>query len=210
MNFSTDMIFAKYGKKEHLNKIMNGSIRFCPLQLYRGIEDKYKDGTADALEGYSIKKADKVSFTNGKVGKILTGRLVLNINLCGVERIPVFCISKYISISEMKNCYKSMAQKIKDTTHVLIIYTPDIFIDDIRTACDDIVSGDVMYGNDKEPEKNVMDIYKQAFVKREQYKYQKEYRFVFREKKIDKPFSIEYINNSTMKLLKIDDIMKEI
>lgn len=207
------MIFVKYGKEEHLRKIMDGSIRFCPLQVYREIEDKFQDGTADTLEGFSRIKADKFTFINGKVegsNKILPGKFVLNINLCGAERIPVFCITKYTSIDEMKICYKSMVQKIKDTTHALIVYTPNVFIDDIRNTCDDIVSGDVIYNDFSEPVQNVKDLYKQAFVKREQYQYQKEYRFAFREKKIDKPFSIEYKNNSTMKLLKIDDIEKEI
>lgn len=157
-------VLIKYGKKEHLEQLVNGSIRFSPSQIYIKQEEKtHNKGQGDLLEGklkIRIQGAEKRSIATGQViGYLPEGSIVI-VSVEDVNNMPVFCLSKYsedditeemddeavftLSISAEK--LDTIQSDFPDATHALIIIEPEKFISEItKIPGHTFVCGDIHY-----------------------------------------------------------------
>ena len=198
----------KYSKERYLQDIVDGYVRFSPIFTYRKYEkNAYENGIADPCDGMGRVTASALTFTHEDGNKkTINGKVTINVDLDGMDRLAVFCLAQYESVEDMRNHYKTMLEKFPETTHVLIVHTPDTFARDIQKVLPMVGGGTVRYGQVMYPPQNVSDMWLQALYKRQQYSYQKEFRFVITNSKFDLPFSYKYENHSKMTLLPAEDI----
>lgn len=148
----------KYGKAEHLQQIIDGSLRLTPSQDYIKIEEsQHNRGQGDLLEGKM-----KIHMESARLYDIDTHELIGVlpkstgiISIQDVSNMPVFCLSHYGSAyirADNGNFYiqidekhlKSVKKDFLNATHALVILQPDKFISDIKNidgiefACDKI------------------------------------------------------------------------
>lgn len=140
----------KYGEKEHLEQIVNGSIRFAPSQTYIKLEEAlHNKGQGDLLEGklkLKIQGARVHDRENDNLIATLPSNSVLIISIQDVNNMPVFCLTQYgedditdyvddsnykISLSREK--LHGIQSDFPKATHALIILEPDRFINDIKS-----------------------------------------------------------------------------
>lgn len=138
----------KYGKKEHLQQIVDGEIRFAPSQTYIRLEEtQHNKGQGDLLEGKMKIKMQRARLHNIETHELIrelpAGTIV--VSLQDVNNMPVFCISQYderqISdyTDELHYTITLSGEKIEciqkdfpEASHALIILEPDKFINDVR------------------------------------------------------------------------------
>lgn len=134
----------KYGKKEHLEQILNGSLRVSPAKTYVGIEmNQHNKGQGDLLEGKF-----KIHFENAHAFTQDTDQLLgvypkgtVTVNIPDVTGMPMFCLSwydeRYVLEDGRIRLYEDDIAKIHkdfpDATHALVISEPEKFISDIRS-----------------------------------------------------------------------------
>ena len=201
------MFFVKYGKGRYLQDIIDGYIRFAPISMYREWEqDAYSNGVADPFDGMARSKVDILRFISSNEEKCLVGNIEINIDLEGMEKLGVFCLSQYESVIHMRNNCNKMLEMFPETTHVLVIHSPNTFAKDIQTALPRVAGGTVRYGDEMRPPQHADDMWKQALYKRTRYAYQNEFRFIFTREEFNVPFSYRYENHSKMSLLNVDEI----
>ena len=202
------MFFVKYSKEKYLQDIIDGHIRFSPIFTYREYEkDAYENGIADPYDGMGRIIANDLAYTcEDGTQKTISGKITINIDLDGMNRLAVFCLAQYESVEDMRNHYEIMLEKFPETTHVLIIHTPDSFARDIQNILPMVGGGTVRYGHVMHPPLHASDMWLQALYKRQQYSYQKEFRFVIPNSSFDVPFSYKFRNNSKMTLLAAKEI----
>ena len=153
-------IFIKYGKREHLQQIVDGSIRFAPSQNYVLMEkDLHNKGQGDLLDGKMKIKAENVRLHHPETNELLwiLPKCEFIVSIQDVNNMPVFCLSEYdesdILVEEETSFVKISKDKIdgikndfKDATHALIIFEPDKFIDSVHLIeGHNIVSDSIKY-----------------------------------------------------------------
>lgn len=202
------MFFVKYSKEKYLQDIIDGHIRFSPIFTYREYEeDAYENGIADPYDGMGRIVANDLTYTyEDGTQKTISGKITINVDLGGMNKLAVFCLAQYESVEDMRNHYETMLEKFPETTHVLIIHTPDTFAKDIQSVLPMVGGGTVRYGQVMHPPQKESDMWLQALYKRQQYSYQREFRFVIPNSSFDVPFSYQFENHSKMTLLAAKDI----
>ena len=202
------MFFVKYSKGKYLQDIIDGYIRFAPIFTYREFEkDAYENGIADPYDGMGRITANDLTYIlEDDAQKTIRGKITMNVDLDGMDKIAVFCLSQYESVEDMRNHYKIMLEKFPETTHVLIIHTPDTFAKDIQNVLPMVGGGTVRYGQVKYPPQKESDMWQQTLFKSKQYTYQKEFRFVITNSSFGVPDSFKFKNHSKMTLLAVGDI----
>ena len=154
-------VFIKYGEKEHLQQIVDGSLRFCPSQIYVRMEEELHDkGQGDMLEGKWRIHADILKMEDpvtGKVKEIKDTDILISIQ--DVNSMPIFCLSYYETEQILKDCEKKVIRITKEkienikrdfnkATHALIIKNPNSFIEEVEKAENHkIISDKIHYYN---------------------------------------------------------------
>lgn len=231
-------IFVKYGKKEHLQQIVDGSLRFSPSQNYVKMEELlHNKGQGDLLEGKMLLQIEGGQLydpeTNELRGILPKCRILINIQ--DVNNMPVFCLSSYsISVDNMLSLEHEHLDSIKsdfpDATHALIIQSPDTFIEDVKSIIGHkIVSDHIRYydysintmqmymylttGDEKIVHNSSMTYdnrYRHLLCKDISFSNQKEYRFIITDELIEKPAFYDFHFNSPYKILPIDELYRNI
>ena len=152
--------FIKYGKQEHLQQIVDGSIRFAPSQNYVLMEkNMHNKGQGDLLDGKIKIKAENVRLHHPETNELLwvLPKCEFVVSIQDVNNMPVFCLSEYdesdILIENEKSFVNVCKDKIdgikndfKEATHALIIFEPDKFINNILAIREhEIVSDSIKY-----------------------------------------------------------------
>lgn len=138
-------VFIKYGEKDHLKAIMDGTIRFAPSQLYVKMEEElHNKGQGDLLEGKLVFYAEGLKMTCRETGVVynIPGKRRLCVQGQNINNMPVFCISEYgeeyISKDNVLNIPKDKIESIKsdfpNATHALVIVDSDEFVNAVRCA----------------------------------------------------------------------------
>ncbi len=149
-------IFVKYGKQEHLQQIVDGSIRFAPSQNYVLMEKAlHNKGQGDLLDGKMKIKAESVRLYHPETDELLWNfpKCEFVVSIQDVNNMPVFCLSKYDEtdiFAENENLYVNIRKHkidrirndFRDATHALIIFEPEKFIGDILKINGHSVVGD--------------------------------------------------------------------
>lgn len=145
---SEPLFLVKFGKRDHLQEIVEGMLRFSPSQTYIELEEKqHKKGQGDLLEGKmkirctSLKAYDPD--TNEFLGEI-NNEVMLTMSIQDVKNIPVFCLTsgdkshciEYISDNRYKIKFNDIQKNtvindFPDSDSALIILEPNKFINDI-------------------------------------------------------------------------------
>lgn len=199
------MILVKYGKKEHLQALCEGEMRFAPLSFYRRYEEGDISGIADPYEGMVIEKPENVrfDFPNGS-RREYSGEITLNLDFEGTDRIPVFCMSTYKNIIEYEENKASIKEMFPSHTHCLIIDSGERFRDDVCSSLHGVLGCDVIY-QDEIPFLSDRDkVWIYAFFKRSKYSYQREFRFVHSTCLINVPKIFKFDSTVTMRMESID------
>ena len=143
-----DGVFIKYGEEDHLQQIVDGTLRFSPSDTYVKMEEEqHNKGQGDMLDGKW-----KIHAMNFRMEDPVTGRVVFEgknctftISIQDVNSMPVFCLSyygeEYVSNLDGKQYIQLSKEKVakikKDfpkATHALIIQEPDRFIEKAEKA----------------------------------------------------------------------------
>ncbi|BFK61975.1 hypothetical protein I260019D6_12840 [Dorea longicatena] len=137
-------VFVKFGKKEHLEAIIKGMIRFAPSQLYIKMEEElHNKGQGDLLEGKWIIHSESMKMISDDTGEIneIPYKSKITIGIENVNNIPVFCITeyndKYISdkgiLTVPNDELESIKQGFPKATHALIILEDELFIKAVQS-----------------------------------------------------------------------------
>ena len=142
------LFLIKFGKKSHLEQIVEGKIRFSPSSTYRRIENEMKKrGQGDALEGKMVIHASSGiirDYETNEPLKIITEPFDSLLGIQNIENMPIFCLSCYceedVEICENessmikldKSHVKRQMKDFPESDYALIILEPEIFIDDIN------------------------------------------------------------------------------
>lgn len=138
-------IFIKYGKEQHLQQIVDGSIRFAPSQNYVIMEQElHNKGQGDLLDGKMKIKAESVRLHHPETNELLwtLPQCQFIVSIQDVNNMPVFCLSKYdgtdilaekdkMFVDIDKTKIDGIKNDFKDATHALIIFEPEKFIEDV-------------------------------------------------------------------------------
>lgn len=150
----------KYGRKEHLQQIIDGSLRFTPSQTYVKMEElQHNKGQGDLLEGKMKIKMEAAQMrhleTDELVGVLPSGTLVISIQ--DVNDMPIFCLSQYGDESVVEkngNTYitieeehlETIVRDFSDATHALVILEPTKFISDVQNCSNHkVISDEIHY-----------------------------------------------------------------
>lgn len=143
--FMKNRVFVKYGEKEHLQNIIDGTIRFAPAQTYIKMEEElHNKGQGDLLEGKWVIHAESMKMILHDTGETIKmpGKANVIVNIQDVHNMPVFCLTEYgedyISDTEMLLVPDDELESIKHdfpkATHALIILDDDKFVDAVEVA----------------------------------------------------------------------------
>jgi len=146
-----DIIFlVKFGEKDHLQQIIDGTIRFSPSHTYVKMEQQlHNKGQGDILEGKMKLKFEKLKMyypnTNELIFEHNNHTAIVNIE--NVNNMPIFCLSaglkKFCTNYQSKNKYSvkfdnnfknTINTDFKNANYALIILEPNKFLTDI-TDC---------------------------------------------------------------------------
>ena len=149
----------KYGKKQHLQQIVDGVIRFAPSQDYVKLEkQQHNKGQGDLLEGKWVIHAERMTMEdldNNQVIEIPQKTKIV-LGAVDVNDMPMFCISQYGSeyiiktesderICLTKDKLECIRRDFPDATHALIILEQQKFIDSIKNIKGHIVVSDSIH-----------------------------------------------------------------
>lgn len=153
-------VFIKYGKQEHLQQIVDGSIRFAPSQKYVLMEKElHNKGQGDLLDGKMKIKAENVRLHHPETNELLwvLPKCEFVVSIQDVNNMPVFCLSEYDEsdviaeeggkfINVHKDKIDGIKNDFKDATHALVIFEPEKFIDDVlKVDGHNVVSDSIRY-----------------------------------------------------------------
>ena len=205
------MIFVKYVKEENLNVIKKGFIRFTPLFMYREYEEEDgNNGISDPYDGMGRLQSRQLLYEKDSKAEVFNGEVVVNVDLEGMPKLAVFCLSQYDDLAEMENRYEEMFDRFPESTHCLIIFTPNQFAKDIQSIMPTIGGGTVLYGEQMMPLLEYKNRWEQGLYKRSRFSYQKEFRFIITNSSFDVPFTYKMNNHSEMVLLEKKDVKRYI
>ncbi|MGN0619310.1 MAG: hypothetical protein ACI4J7_09855 [Ruminiclostridium sp.] len=139
----------KFGKREHLQNLVDGNLYCSNAITFWGIEDKLKiKGQGDILEAGARIFAQKITMhnpsTNEVIGEYGQSNGIMRIE--PAERMPVFCLFAVyeddcivdsngkvaISLSEEKK--NTIREHFPNADSVVVIPNPDSFVDDVRKS----------------------------------------------------------------------------
>lgn len=163
---------VKYGKKEHLQQIIDGKMRFTPSQHYIDIEEAQQiRGQGDRLEGRMELSPGKFVFCNPNHGEVIRSvdEATATVSIYDVDKMLLSCfaaydekcIIDYVNEKEYKILLPNEIQECINrdfpvATHALIILEPNKFI---QRVCDikghKIIGDSIKYFRRDEPEKYV-------------------------------------------------------
>lgn len=152
-----DILFLiKFGKRKHLQEIVDGKVRFTPSQKYVEQEQQLHDkGQGDLLEGKMKIHCEFLQMESYETGKIVTVNHPTDIlvSIQDVNNMPIVCFtcgtqencSKYISNT---NYVIDFADEMKDTINndfhnpdsALIIFEPQKYIEDMKKQLNTVAS----------------------------------------------------------------------
>lgn len=138
----------RFGKKAHLQEIIDGKIRFSPVQSFIDLESAQEEkGRGDYKEGKTELKSGHCELTdlsNGEKFPINEGTNILY-SFENLVKTPVFCLSYYdgnsiidyistenYTIKLPTNNYECIRKDFKDADYGLIILEPEKFINNIN------------------------------------------------------------------------------
>lgn len=146
-----DILFmVKFGKKQHLQQIVDGQLRFTPSQIYVEMEQQlHEKGQGDLLEGKMKIKCESLkiydSKTNEFVGELHNQAVLINIQ--NTNNMPIFCLTigskKDCNFYENSNKYtikfnkeitETIKNDFKNANAALIILEPYKFITDVHNS----------------------------------------------------------------------------
>lgn len=138
-------VFVKYGEKEHLQSIMDGTIRFAPSQAYIKMEKElHNKGQGDLLEGKWVIHAERMKMTSNETGETteIPFKGKVTVGIVDVNNMPVFCITeydeKYISdkgeLVIPNEKLESIKHDFPKATHALIVLDDTKFVEAVENA----------------------------------------------------------------------------
>lgn len=150
----------KFGKREHLQSLVEGNMYCSNAITFWGIEDKLKiKGQGDILEAGTRVFAHHMTLRNSETNEIVAefGNVNALMRVDPAKRIPVFCLfavyeedciknadDKYeISLSEEKK--QTIRDHFPDADAVVVIPNPGVFIDDIRRSIGTEIKADEVH-----------------------------------------------------------------
>lgn len=152
--------FIKFGKKEYLEKIKEGEIRFCELSCF--YDSQKKSAIYDKYEGIKYLK-------HHKNGKTEWARIK--------EDVFISCFSYFTEKDVLNNkIFSPEVLKEKDWSHVLFILDSDKFRENIENSLSNYTreSRLITYLDYSQDQDNLT-----IFNKSDEYAYEKEFRFAF-------------------------------
>ncbi len=200
-DFSESFYLIKFGKKEHLEQIQNGVIRFSHIDKYKEIENKDIGDKDEGLESVYYKD-NKTEFhfwhpnlNNGNEFDI-TNSILSMWNYPSSNKF-ISCFS-YLTAKDIfeSNIFSNEILKEKNWDSVLFILDTKGFVDRLMNTMHNFspIFGKVKY---LDYSKNQSEL--DEFCKSNKYKHQKEIRF-----------SLQYSGIKTEKVKQIDDYTIEI
>lgn len=199
------MIFVKYGEEEHLRQIQEGYIRFSPIFTYREYEEdaysKVMNGIADPYDGMARVIPESVTLQTEDEKSTFKGNIILNLDIEGMYKMGIFCMSQYSDLLEMQKYWKEMFVKFPKSTHALLIHDSDVFMAELQKTLPLVAGGSVTYAEEMQPPLTADELWTQALYKRPQYAYQKECRFILPNSQFETPFTYKIDNMARMTLL---------
>ena len=102
---------------------------------------------------------------------------------------------QYDDLAEMENRYEEMFDRFPESTHCLIIFTPNQFAKDIQSIMPTIAGGTVLYGEQMMPPLEYKNRWEQGLYKRSKFSYQNEFRFIITNSSFDVPFTYKMNNH---------------
>lgn len=165
----------RFGKKEHLQEIIDGKIRFSPVKNFINLEKEQKEkGRGDYKEGKFEFKSGHGTLTNLLTREILPINGLKNflISFEPLDKASVFCLSyydedsivDYISAQNYKikiptNNYECIKKDFKDADYGLLILEPEKFISNVKNITDhQFFSDKIQYLDDYEILSYVLDL----------------------------------------------------
>jgi hypothetical protein len=177
---SESFYLIRFGKKEHLEEIKDGRLRFSNIQKYQNIENVNIGDTYEGLS--SIHYTDKNTryifshpyIDNGR--EIDVTNSILSIWDYYTNNIYISCFSYFTAkdISE-DNIFDNKILMEKEWDSVLFVLDTSHFVRNISEALNNKLS----IGKVKYRDYNINQDSLDAFSKSNKYKYQKELRFAF-------------------------------
>lgn len=184
--------FYKVGKKENLELLRQGNIRFMSLAYYKSKEERNRPHF-DEQEGImsihqpETTKLNMVTATHGSVPIKLAGPLMIARNI----PVNIFCVSSIHSDSKQHLTQEALKEIEKQNEidskmreygeSVLVITSPSDFVDNLLKARErkdiNLKAGLVEYANKGQFDNHVPDE-KHGFVKLDNFKHEREYRFM--------------------------------
>ncbi len=224
------IFMIKFGKRAHLQQIVEGRIRFSPIENYVKLEEQQQiKGQGDKLEAKL-----PVYLSSSKNALIDWGNLLGN--------VPIFCLSQYgeedikkettgknYSIAIRNEILEQVKLDFVEADYALVILEPEVFIQDITMGLNRaILVHEIMYfdytindmdmfeflANDriveyKEMDKTKEDLYKFLFCKnKNSFEKQQEYRVAILDEKIVEPKFYDFQFNSKYMLIPISELLK--
>lgn len=139
----------KFGKREHLESLINGNIYCSNAITFWGIEDKLKiKGQGDILEAGARMFAQKMTMHHPETNKVIAtcGKTNGLVRIEPAEKMPVFCMFTVyeedckedddgkivINLSEDKK--QTIREHFPNADAVAIVPNPEVFIEDIRNS----------------------------------------------------------------------------
>lgn len=207
-NGSEWCIFIKFGKKEHLEMLQKGQIYMNTLDFYR----KHESAKGDEVVGDASEAILAVELENVKIIDNETNEIVLEIPISkakidpGYSRFPVFCLFRFDKRNEIScdenNAILEFTEEQKNKLvefgeYALVIKDTDEFDKRLEEALSkenlDFAKGTIEYRNPNN--EDVLERFAEggpevAFMKREKYDYQSEYRYMIK-KEVENPLKLK-------------------
>lgn len=169
----------KFGKKEHLEQILNGKFRFCSLSYYRNYEEeKSEKGTKDIREGASEIIYPKTTTSKLEVFGLPNDIFEAESLVCIPKQEKYIACFSYFTEEDITNkqIISSMVLKNTNWDSVLLFKNPNDLIAKLSDAVGIMFSySRIHYYDDEKQDINELN----EFFKPKRFEYQKEFRLSF-------------------------------
>lgn len=152
--------FLKFGKKEHMESLVEGNLYCSNAQTFWGIEDNLKiRGQGDGLEASTVVHGQTMFVSAPKTNKVLTeinqAKCIARID--PAKTIPVFCLFTVfeeeretddcgnIRISLSQDTKNMIKEHFPNADSVVIIDNPQKFIEDVKNSIGHVIKGDLVH-----------------------------------------------------------------
>jgi hypothetical protein len=120
MRDSDIILFMKIGRREHLQSMQNGILRFNPLEIYRVIENEtHVKGRGDEYEGTLVITDINITLQRHDNGETITFHAdSINYQNDAYSKLPILCLS-YIDDQNLEVSLAVFAALISTRLHSL-------------------------------------------------------------------------------------------